>query len=125
VLTPDQLAEIEQRRNPGAALALNQLIAAATTTHPHTGDEPVVIQGCVVRSAKTLRETVRKVWFEDVPALLAEVKRLTALRENAEQQLRYLADLARTADHETAEAYTVHDSITDLITACTRGGEGQ
>lgn len=42
-----------------------------------------------------------------------------------EQRLDHLADLARTADHETSEAYILHDSITDLIAACKDGGEGR
>jgi hypothetical protein len=56
--------------------------------------------------------------------LLAEVKRLTALLENAEQQLRYLAEAAREADNELADR-PVPDEVTYLITACTRGGEVQ
>lgn len=50
--------------------------------------------------------------------LTTEIEKLTAERDAAQQRLGYLAGLARTADHETAEAYTLHDSVTDLIKAC-------
>lgn len=65
---------------------------------------------------------------ERMGAVLARLRDAEQRAKAAEQRLDYLAGLAREADHETSEAYTLHDSVTDLINACKgtpEGGEGQ
>lgn len=127
MLTPDQLAAIEARANAATPGPWRSMVIDADNATVWAGGNTARTSYRIARVDCRAADNVEFVAAarEDVPALLAEVKRLTALLDNAEQQLRYLAELARTADQETAEAYIVHDSITDLITACTRGGEGQ
>lgn len=77
-----RLAEIQERCRPGHALALAGLIA------PHAAG-PVIVQGCVVTPAAALKDAVRGVWFQDMPALVAFAKEALVLAD------RLAADAAR------------------------------